>query len=113
MSHPTINLPSWLLKEKIERAAKAFQVSPSKVLEKLFLVVPVPFKGQEGDTKIETEYGKLLVFFVFELCEFQKYGKQKPTALLLSKHKFDYPKVSTPSTRAFKDINEVKSHLVN
>lgn len=111
MNNPKINIPEFQLNELIVRAAKATR--DKDVVDKLFLVVPVERLDMEGETKINTKYGKLLVFFCHQLDQFQAYGKEKPTGLLLHHGKFPYPKVSRVSVKPFQDLPAGKSHLVH
>lgn len=111
MKHPNIAIPLFQLHELIERAARG--TKDKNVIEKLFLIVPVERLDMEGEIKIETKYGKLLVFFCNQLDQFQSYGQEKPKGLLLHHGKFPYPKVSRVSVKPFQDLPAGKSHLVH
>lgn len=103
-----IALPEYLLNEKIERATRA-----GASFADLFLVIPCTAEFGECEVDLETKFGKLKVFFCKELYEFQKYGRAAPQALLLNRKKYDYPKISKPSARAFTDLPSGESHLKN
>lgn len=111
---PKLQLPEYLLNEKIERA---FKLGGLKI-EDLFLVVPVNSEHGEGDSFLETKFGRLKVFFCNILHQMQKFeymkshGRAVPKVLLLSHKKYPYPKISTPSSRAFKDFPGGKSKII-
>jgi hypothetical protein len=108
MSHPKIAIDKGLLHEKILRAQNA-----GTGIEDLFLLVPTSNKDGEGEIFIETPDGRLRTFFVYALSEFQRYGREFPSALLLSHKKYPYPQINKPSARAFKSIDGHESHIVN
>lgn len=112
---PKIQIPEYLLNEKIKRA---FTLGGLKI-EDLFLVIPVSAEHGEGDSFLETKFGKLRVFFCNMLHQMQAHeyarslGMTEPKVLLLSHKKYPYPKISTPSSRAFKDLPGGQSEIKN
>jgi hypothetical protein len=95
-----------LLNTKIKRAINAHQK-----IEDLFLVIPFSHKNGEFETFIDTEFGKLRVFYCKDMMEFYKYGRETATVLLLSKKRFNYPTINKVSVRPFKTIGEHESHI--
>jgi hypothetical protein len=103
-----IALPEYLVNEKIERGIRA-----GLKIEDLFMVIPCSTEHGEGEVDLETKHGNLKVFFCKDLYDFQVYGRKTPQALILSKRKYNYPKISKPSARPFKELNEKPPHIIS
>src|SRR6266446_3755258 len=87
---PKIAIDEWIINETLEKALfKSIKITLT--INDLFLVIPY---SEDGVIDLETKYGKLKTFYVKELHEFQKYGRQTPQALLLSHKRFSYPSIS-------------------
>lgn len=75
-------LERWLLEEVLEKRIKNFGVK----IEDLFLVLPAP-GGFEGDDFVETNFGRLRVFF--------SRGIEDTNVRLLHRSRYDYPKLAS------------------